>query len=190
MTVSSPVGGVSPWRRVVLVGFMGAGKSRVGREVARLLDWSFVDVDHEIEWRSGRRIPDIFRESGEPVFRALESAVTAELLTQSEVVLATGGGWPASPGRMEGLPPGSLSVWLRIAPEDAVSRIRSGRGRVRPLLQVEDPLQEARRLLELREPFYQKARLVLDSRRSNPQALARAIRDAVLGGVTDRSTDD
>lgn len=190
MTVPSPASVGPPWRRVVLVGFMGAGKSRVGREVARLLDWSFVDVDQEIEWRSGRRIPDIFRESGEAAFRALESSVTSELLSRPDVVLATGGGWPAFPGRMEGLPTGSLSVWLRITPEDAVARIRSGRGRVRPLLQVEEPLDEARRLLELREPFYGKADLVLDSHRSNPRTLARAIRDAVLQGGAARSTDD
>ncbi len=169
------------WSRVVLVGFMGAGKSRVGREVARLLEWSFVDADHEIERRSGRRIPDIFRQSGEAAFREMETAVTAELLSREQTVLATGGGWPAVPGRMEGLSLDTLSVWLRIAPEEAVARIVGGRGRVRPMLQVSDPLAEARRLLEFREPFYGKARLVLDARRSNPRALARLIRDEVRG---------
>lgn len=182
---ASPGGGAdvppAAWSRVVLVGFMGAGKSRVGREVARLLGWNFVDADHEIERRSGRRIPDIFRRSGESVFREIEASVTGELLSREQMVLATGGGWPAVPGRMEGLSPDTLSVWLRIAPEEAVARILGGRGRVRPMLQVPDPLAEARRLLDFREPFYGKARLVLDARRSNPRALARLIRDEVRG---------
>jgi shikimate kinase len=186
MTGDPPPGAVRPaWRRVVLVGFMGAGKTRVGREAARLLDWSFVDVDQEIEWRSGRRIPTIFRESGEAVFREIEAAVTADLLARSEVVLATGGGWPAAPGRMESLAPDALSVWLQISPEDAVARIQSGRGRTRPLLQVEDPLEEARRLVQLREPFYRQARLALHANRSNPRALARLIRDEVVKGSPD-----
>lgn len=182
MTDGPPSSPGDGWSRVVLVGFMGAGKSRVGREVARLLDWAFVDADHEVEWRSGRRIPDIFRESGEPAFRALEAEVMEELLGRRDLVIATGGGWPAVPGRMEGLAPDSLAVWLRIAPEDALARIRGGRGRVRPMLQVDDPLAEARRLLELREPYYGLARLVIDAHRSNPRALAKMIRDRVVDG--------
>ena len=168
-------------QRVVLVGFMGAGKSRVAREASRLLGWSALDVDREVERRAGRGISEIFRDEGEAAFRELEGVVTTELLCRERVIIATGGGWPAAaPGRMEGLDPRTLSVWLRIPAEEAVRRISSGRGRERPLLKVSDPLAEARRLLALREPFYRQAGLTLEADRVPPRGLARRIRDAVL----------
>jgi len=172
----------SPWIRVVLVGFMGAGKSRVARETGRLLGWDVLDVDQELERRSGRSISSIFRSDGEATFREMEASLTEELLQQERVVIATGGGWAAAaPDRMASLDAQTLSVWLRIPPEEAVRRIGSGRGRVRPLLKVADPLAEARRLLDLREPCYRQARLVLEADRFPPRALARTIRDEVLG---------
>jgi shikimate kinase len=175
-------GARSPWIRVVLVGFMGAGKSRVARETARLLGWDVLDVDQELERRSGRTIPTIFREDGEATFREMEASLTEELLQQERVVIATGGGWAAAaPDRMASLDDETLSVWLRIPAEEAVRRVSSGRGRSRPLLKVADPLAEARRLLELREPCYRQARLILEADRFPPRALARSIRDEILG---------
>lgn len=172
---------LSPWLRVVLVGFMGSGKSRVGRELGRLLDWAFVDVDREVERLAGRTIPEIFRMEGEDAFRSLEGEVTRALLEREQIVLATGGGWPtAAPGRMEGLPPGSFSVWLRVSPEEAIRRIRTGRGRARPLLEVEDPLGEARRLLALREPVYSRAHLTVEVGKVPPRSLALEIRERLM----------
>jgi len=177
-----PGADAEPWRRVVLVGFMGAGKSRVSREVAGLLRWTAIDADQEVERRAGKGIPALFKERGEEGFRALEHEVMEDLLKRDQILIATGGGWPtAAPGRMEGLPAGTLSVWLRISPEESIRRIAQGRGRIRPLLQVQDPLAEARRLLALREPVYAQARLVLDTLGSSPRRLARRIRDEVLG---------
>lgn len=180
--IQGPRDARSGWARVALVGFMGAGKSRVARELSRLLGWDSLDVDQEVERRAGRSIPTIFREEGESAFRLLEAQVTEELLRLDRVIVATGGGWAAAaPGRMESLAPDTLSVWLRISPEEAVRRVGSGRGRVRPLLRVADPLAEARRLLAQREVAYSQARLTLDADRFPPRAIARRIRDEILG---------
>lgn len=161
---------------MLLVGFMGAGKSRVARELARRTGWRVLDFDHEVEAVEGRTIPEIFRDRGEAEFREIEHRVAQRLLAEDRVILSSGGGWPsAGPGRMEGLDPRTLSVWLRISPEAAVARIRGGRGRVRPLLEVPDPVAEARRLLELREGDYAKAKLWIEAESSNPRASAGRI---------------
>lgn len=180
--ITGPRDARSPWARAVLVGFMGAGKSRIARELSRLLGWDALDVDQEVERRTGRTIPAIFRDEGEAAFRLLEADVTEEFLRQDRVIVATGGGWAsAEPGRMEALAPDTLSVWLRISPEEAVRRVGSGRGRIRPLLRVTDPFAEAQRLLATREPSYSLARLALDADRFPPRAIARRIRDEILG---------
>ena len=106
-----------PIRRVLLVGFMGSGKTQVGQALARRLGWQFRDFDQEVRFRVGLPIPEIFRQHGEARFREMEAAVGAELLKEEDVVLASGGGWPAGPTRMEALPPGTLSVWLKVTAE-------------------------------------------------------------------------
>ena len=94
--------------------------------------------------------------------RRLENEVGRKLLALTEVVLASGGGWPIGEGRMDALDPGTVSVWLQVTPETAVQRARI-EGPRRPLLVDPDPVTRARRLLEEREEHYRKARLVLDS---------------------------
>ena len=84
--------------RLVLTGFMGSGKTTVGRLLAQRLGWSFIDLDHEIERRHGRSVPQIFAESGEAHFRRLEASVLASLLGQRQVILALGGGAPEELG--------------------------------------------------------------------------------------------
>jgi shikimate kinase len=149
---------------------MGCGKTRVGRLLARRLEWAFVDFDEEITRRTGLPIPTIFSQHGEGHFREVENAVGKDLLREVRTVLSPGGGWPAKPGRMEGLPAGTLSVWLRVTAEEALSRAVK-EGPTRPLLEVADPLQEARDLLAEREPFYRKAHIAIDSMGSEPEEL-------------------
>ena len=167
-------------RRILLVGFMGSGKSAVGRRLARRLRWRFFDQDREVERQAGRSVPEIFREEGESGFRELENAVARRLLGEDRAVIATGGGWPCFPGRLEDLPAGTLSVWLRVSPEVAVARAKGSRT-VRPLLQVEDPLARARTLLEAREPFYRKARWEAGTDHRAPHAVARELVDRLRG---------
>lgn len=150
-----------PLRRVVLVGFMGSGKSTVGAELARRLGWEHLDLDREIEAREGRTIPDLFRVYGEGRFRALEAAATEEAAGRARVVLSPGGGWITNPVLLERLGPGTLSVWLRVSPEAVLARV--GRSGDRPLLDVPDPARVVERLLAEREPLYQRADLRVDT---------------------------
>jgi len=168
----------APWTRVVLVGFMGSGKTTVGRLLAQRLGWSFVDLDHEVVAATGRSVEELFRERGEAAFRELEARAGASALAQEHTVLAPGGGWSLVPGWLEQLPPGSLSVWLRVSPETAVRRA-TGHGRVRPLLVGTDPLARARTLLAEREAIYTSAQLHFDAERSRPAALAHRIAEHV-----------
>ena len=111
-------------RRLVLVGFMGCGKSSVGRILARRLGWDFVDLDARVEKAEGRSVAAIFAESGEARFRVVEATEAEKALARDRVVLATGGGWAAQPGRLAALPEGTLSVWLRVSAEEAVRKWR------------------------------------------------------------------
>jgi shikimate kinase len=115
-------------RRVVLVGFMAAGKTAVGAELARRLGWTHVDLDRAIEAREGKRVARIFAEDGEARFRALEADLTAELALADAVVLTPGGGWIAQPGRLEALGAGTLTVWLRVSAAEAVRRAAASPG--------------------------------------------------------------
>ena len=163
-----------PPARILLVGFMACGKSAVGREVARLLGWRFIDFDDEIERAAGRTIPDIFASGGEAEFRAIEARVAGRLLRRDHVVLASGGGWAAQPGHMEGLARDTLSVWLKVSAGTAVERARE-QGVERPLLNVARPVERARRLLARRESHYRLARLTLDGEDISVTALAGRI---------------
>jgi shikimate kinase len=162
------------WTRVVLVGLMGSGKTTVGRALAKQLGWRFIDLDDQVEAAAGRTIEEIFRELGEPAFRELEARAGEAVLASEHTVLAPGGGWSLAPGRLDGLPAGTLSVWLQVSAETAVRRATS-HGRVRPLLAGADPVARARALLAEREAAYRRARLHLDAERASPAALARAI---------------
>lgn len=147
-------------RRVLLIGFMASGKTTVGRLLAERLGWRFVDVDEEVVRRSGQTVPEIFREHGESVFRALEARLAAEVRSAERAVIAPGGGWVTAPGALDDLPDGTFVVWLRVSAEEAVRRV--GGGADRPMLAGADPLDRARTLIAERESLYRRADLVLD----------------------------
>jgi shikimate kinase len=171
-------GGDAPSRiaRVVLIGFMAAGKSTTGRALADLLGWRFVDFDDEIERRTGRTVPEIFEQDGEERFRALEAALTEELGTVAGAVLAPGGGWITQPEVLRQLGPDSLVVWLRISPEEAARRAARGPNH-RPLLAGPDPLGLARELIAQREPLYRLADVAIDVDGREPTDIAAQIAD-------------
>ena len=166
----------TPFARILLVGFMGSGKTQVGRLLARGLGWSFRDFDGEICAQVGLSIPEIFRQHGEGFFRDREEKIGNELLKERRVVLATGGGWPTVMGRMERLGQDTFSVWLKVTAEEALRRVRM-EGPTRPLLAVADPLERARVLLREREPYYAKAHVAVDSTGAEPEELAHMIED-------------
>lgn len=169
--------------RVLLVGFMGSGKSTVGRLLARRIGWRFVDVDAQVEAAVGCTVAELFARDGEAAFRRLEDRFAREALGTTEIVIATGGGWPAREDRMARLPAGTLSVWLQIDAGIAVRRTARRPG-TRPLLDVDDPLETARRLLREREPHYRRADLHLRSGGASPDDVVRAILEALPDAVT------
>ncbi len=169
--VGEPAAG---FRRILLVGFMGSGKSTIGPLLARELSWRFVDLDEAVERTAGRSIPEIFREDGEAAFREMEAGEAERQLVEDGVVLASGGGWPCFPGRMEALPEGTLSIWLEVPPEVALERT-TGDEAERPLLTVPDPLRRAKELLAAREPYYRAAHWWVDTARRTPEELVKRL---------------
>lgn len=157
-----------------LVGMMGAGKSTVGRLLARRLKLRFLDCDHEIERRCGVKVPLIFEIEGEPGFRARETEVLAELTDLKGVVLATGGGAVLAAENRRRLAERGTVIYLRARAEDLYTRVRHDRNR--PLLATADPLRRLRELHAERDPLYAAvADLVIDTGRQTVQALAREL---------------
>jgi shikimate kinase len=148
-------------RTIVLVGMMGAGKTAIGRRLARALNWRFKDADAAIEAAAGTTIANIFAEIGEPAFRAKERQVIARLLTGERQVLALGGGAFMDPETRALVQAKGLSIWLR-AEIDVLLRRTSTPGK-RPLLAGDDPRAILASLLAQRAPVYAEADLVVDS---------------------------
>ncbi len=159
-------------RTVVLVGFMGAGKSTVGRLLARRLGLCFVETDDMITAREGKSIPDIFAERGEPYFRQLEAAALEALADKDGHVIATGGGFPCRPCAMERLRGLGTVVWL--AGDLDVLCARAGRLGGRPMLAGRSR-EEIAALYEARKPFYNQAHLAVDVSHLGADAAASRI---------------
>src|SRR5690606_30744713 len=152
-----------PYRRpIFLVGMMGAGKTTIGRGLARELGREFLDLDHEIEHRFGVRVAHTFDVEGEQGFRRRECSVLEECSAQPDLVLATGGGAILAPENRRVLQERGVVIYLRASAEALYSRV--ARDRSRPLLQTPDPLARIRELLEIREPLYEEvADIIFDT---------------------------
>lgn len=138
-----------------LVGFMGTGKSTVGRLVSQRLGLTFIDSDHAIEDAEGVGIPEIFATKGEAAFRVMERAFVETGHASEGCLVACGGGLAVQPGMMDLLKERGLVFSLVATPEGVFERTKSNANR--PLLQVADPLAEITKLLAAREPFYRQA---------------------------------
>jgi len=149
-------------KNVVLLGFMGTGKSIVGRRLAVELQYRFVDTDHLIEERTGRKIPEIFSEDGEAHFRSLESEVVAEVSGWSAHVISTGGGVVLNPLNLDRLEQQGILVGLTARPEVILRRVQRRTGQ-RPLLKTPDPLGKITALLSEREAAYNRAKIKVDT---------------------------
>lgn len=148
-------------RPLVLIGLMGAGKSTIGRRLAKEIGWRFVDSDEEIESAAGCSISDIFAIHGEPIFRDLEKRVIGRLVSEEPLVIATGGGAWMQPGVREIIKARATSVWLRAELDVLTDRV--SRRSHRPLLETGDKREILDKLMRERYPVYGEADLIIDS---------------------------
>jgi shikimate kinase len=163
---------------IVLVGMMGAGKTTVGRELAKRLGRRFVDSDHEIVARTGVTIPVIFDVEGEAGFRRRESEVIEAMSSEHDVVLATGGGVVLAPCNREVLRSRCKVVYLDVPPQTLWERTRHDRNR--PLLQVDDPRARIEALYRERDPLYREvAHVVVSGGRGSAKLMLRKIEKAL-----------
>ncbi|WP_153099245.1 shikimate kinase [Paraburkholderia hayleyella] len=169
---------------VFFVGLMGAGKTTVGRAVARRLGRPFFDSDHEIEARTGTRVPIIFEIEGEAGFREREAQVIADLTQQRRIVLATGGGVILREDNRAALHQNGLVIYLRATPHDLWLRTR--RDRNRPLLQTEDPKARLEALFEIRDPLYREcAHFIIETGRPSVNGLVNMVlMQLEMAGIT------
>lgn len=148
---------------IFLIGYMGSGKTTIGRGLARRLGMRFVDMDTEVEQRSGLSVADYFAAHGEEAFRGQEREVLESLTAERDAVVATGGGVPCFFDNMEVMNAAGLTIYLKMGPEKLAARLEHGKAK-RPLLrdktqqQLRDFIAEN---LARREPFYGRAKMVM-----------------------------
>jgi len=140
--------------RIYLIGFMGAGKSTVGRFLAAKLGWNFIDLDDEIERRERRPIAEIFRQDGEPRFRELERLCLKELSSSPKTVIALGGGTFIDPENRDLATRTGLTIWLKVSFDKLVHRVRIDGSRPKFV-----DTEQTKRLYQTREPFYALAKV-------------------------------
>ncbi|MDL2355429.1 MAG: bifunctional shikimate kinase/3-dehydroquinate synthase AroKB [Pseudomonadota bacterium] len=163
-------------KNIYLVGLMGAGKTTIGRILARKLGMRFIDSDHEIEARTGASIPWIFEIEGEDSFRRREAEVIRDLCAEDGVVLATGGGAVLNAATRAHLKSRGTVVYLRATVHSIMLRVAHDKNR--PLLQTADPRRRLEELMAQREPLYREiAQLVIDTGRPNVQSMVQTILD-------------
>ena len=146
---------------VVMVGLMGAGKTKIGSILAKTLGIPFIDADQEIEKAAGMSVAEIFESEGEPAFRDLERRVIARLLSDEIKVIAPGGGAMMNEQTADLIRKSAISIWLRADLDVLVER--TGRNNKRPLLRGGDPREILQGLMDKRHPVYQTADITVDS---------------------------
>lgn len=149
-------------RSIVLIGLMGAGKTSVGRRLAKRLQLPFVDADHEIEQAAGKTIPEIFEEHGEQYFRDGERRVIDRLLQDGSLVLATGGGAYMNAETRDAIARSGIALWLKADFDLLMKRVRKRSNR--PLLKTANPEGVMRRLIDERYPIYALSDVLVESR--------------------------
>ncbi len=155
-------------KNIVLIGFMGAGKTVAARVLARRLKAKAVSTDELIEKKEGRPIPEIFAKSGEPYFRGLEKDIIREVSRKKNLIIDCGGGVFVDPENAALLKKHGIVIYLSATPE--VLHERTAGRKHRPLLNVDDPMARIKELLAQREPSYKQAHYTLDtSHKKNSQ---------------------
>jgi shikimate kinase len=160
-------------KNIVLTGFMGTGKTTIGKALAQMLHMKFVDVDEEIESAQGTTINDIFRTCGEQRFRDIETEMIKKLSQEGNLIISTGGGAVLRDENMQALKEKGTIFCLNASVETILKRIADNQDR--PLLKVEDPKNKISELLAYRRPFYEKAGIVIDTDGKSPLLIAEEI---------------
>jgi len=160
-------------KNIFLVGFMGAGKTTVGRILARKLGYKYVDADELVEERTGQAITEIFSEREEDFFRDLETGAIRFITESGGQVVATGGGAVMREENRTLMEAGGVTVYLKTPAHVIWERVKDSESR--PLLQVEDPYGTIERLLEERTPAYESARITVDTENLSPEEVAAQI---------------
>jgi len=168
-------------KNIILVGFMGTGKSSAGRMIASRLSMDFIDMDDEIVRREGCSIPEIFRDRGEPAFRALERALVQELAGRTNLVISTGGGIVLNPDNIADFSRTGYVFCLQARPETILRRVEHDQNR--PLLQGGDKLTKISELLARRQAMYDAIPLQIDTEGHQPEDTARVIIEHVISSA-------
>lgn len=159
--------------KIFLIGFMGCGKSTLGKKLATKLGYDFIDLDHQIEKETGASITDYFAAHGEEAFRLLESKTLKTFDYPANVIIATGGGAPCYFDNMDWINNNGTSVYIEMTPLALAKRLESGKEK-RPLLKDMDEVQLVAFIeekLQARDPFYSRAKLKVNGISLTPDAL-------------------
>lgn len=142
---------------IILIGYMGCGKTTVGKNLTKITGYTFVDTDEMIEKQQGRTIREIFAADGEAAFRDMETALLHQMIAEKkeQLIISTGGGMPVREENRPLLASLGTVVYLKVQPETVYSRIKDDTKR--PLLQCADPLTRIREMLAVRGPVYEAA---------------------------------
>lgn len=158
---------------ILLTGFMGAGKTSVGRKLAKRLGYRFIDTDSEIEREQGCSVPDIFKYAGESCFRNFETRLLEKLQTQNNSIIATGGGMVLRQENRELMRKIGKRVFLKVSVEELLLRLRQDKQR--PLLQQKHPEELIQLMLKERTPIYEEAECIIDTSKLSPQQMVSEI---------------
>ncbi|MFM7389357.1 MAG: shikimate kinase [Vampirovibrionales bacterium] len=165
-----------PWpKRITLTGFMGCGKTTLGKKLAKRLGYTFIDTDQLIEHQQGAKTSDLFSIHGEAYFRTLEQQALAEVLQRDRCVIATGGGALARQPNLQWALEQSTVVYLELPFEELLERVLFS-PKDRPLVDVKDPETVVHQLFQSRLPFYQQAHITLCTYKLSPhESIAKLI---------------
>ena len=165
-------------KNIILTGFMGTGKTEVGRELSHLLDLRLLDVDDEIEKAEGMSINDIFERFGEQRFRDIETEMIRKAAGNTSVIISTGGGAVLKQENMDILRKNGIIFCLTASPETILQRTSDNSER--PLLRTGDPLKKINELLCFRKPYYEKADFMVHTEGKSPLQIAEEIVEKVM----------
>jgi len=163
-------------KNIVLIGFMGTGKSSIGIRLAQKLHREFVDVDREIEKITGMSISQLFRKHGELRFRSEERLMVKKLAERDNQVIATGGGLVLDPENIKILSENGIIICLQAEPEDILARVNRKKG-IRPLLKKDFTAEDIEKMLAERQEYYKCAELHISTSQKSMETVVKQITD-------------